>query len=65
MSGTDPWNQHPEEGSITAIHNWHGKGDWEHAVIRDGKAVKISEDKWHDLRKEGAAVNMPLYCTEA
>jgi hypothetical protein len=60
----DPWNRHPEEGSITAIHNWHDTNQWEYAVIKDGKAVKIAEQTWHDLRKAGAAVNMPLYCTE-
>ena len=63
MSGTNPWDQHPIEGSITAIHNWHGHDDWEHAVIKDGKAVKIAETTWHDLRIAGAAVNMPLYCS--
>jgi hypothetical protein len=64
MPGTNPWDQKPEEGSITAIHNWHGHNDWEHCVIKNGKAVKIAEQTWHDLRIAGAAVNMPLYCTE-
>jgi hypothetical protein len=64
MHGTDPWNQKPDEGSVTAIHNWHGHNNWEHAVIKNGKAVKISEEAWHDLRVQGAAVNMPLYVTE-
>lgn len=63
-SGTHPWDLHPTEGSITAIHNWHDKGDWEHAVIKNGKAKKISEAAWHDLRVKGAVVNMPLYVSE-
>lgn len=61
MSGTDPWNQIPEEGSITALHNWHGQNNWEYCVIKDGKAKKISEQAWHDLEVAGAVVNMPLY----
>jgi len=64
MPGTDPWRPYPKEGSITAVHNWHGTNKWEHAVIKDGRAKKISEEEWHDLRKAGAAVNQPLYCTE-
>ena len=63
MHDIDPPDK-PQEGSITAIHNWHGHNDWEHCVIINGKAKKINEQAWHDLRVQGAVVNQPLYCTE-
>ena len=51
----------PPENSIGAIHNWHGTPVWEHYQIVEGKAKKIPTSTFHDLRKEGAIINQPLY----
>ena len=52
------------EKSIGAIHNWHGQNVWEYYQILNGKADKISEDTFHDLRKEGSTINQPRYAEE-
>jgi len=51
----------PSEGSIGALHNWHGNKKWEYYQIVKGKAVKISVDAFHDLRMKGHTINQPLY----